>query len=159
MPYCTVSGVRELIPFVTSGVQSDSVVSGMMARASGDVDAALRPLFQVPFTGTPGSGIDKVVEGIAEALTAAYCLSAYTGQHLGNRTEKIDELRDWADKRLSMILDRPEMLSAANHPLISAYGEQSHNSVMYYLEGNERVIDITKASTEWRFPSRSESKV
>lgn len=160
MPYSTVSGVRELIPFVTSSVMSDATVSGHILRADGDINAWLRPVFQTPFTGTAEAGtIDKALETVSEAFAAAYCLSAYTGQHLSNRTEKIDEMRNWGADRLNMFMARPEMLTTGQHPVRSAYDSHEHNTIMFFIPSNVRVIDINKSSEEWVVGSRSKQQV
>ena len=148
--YSTVSGARELIPFVTSGVMTEATLSGHILRGDGDIDAWLRPVFQTPFTGS----VDKILQGVSEAFGAAYALDAYTGTHLSNKMEKVDELRGWAAKRLNMCLERPLMLTNANHPMQDPWGSQYDNSIMYAIPTNRSAIDITKPETEWRFGSK-----
>ena len=160
MAYSTIAGVRELIPFITSTVMPDATVSGNIARADGDIDAWMRPAFQVPFVGTAALGtIDKIIQGISEAFAAAYCLDAYTGRHLANTTDKVGELRKWGSQRLDLIMNRPEMLDADQHPMRSAYDSQSKNQVMWSRPSNATTIDVNAPAEEWRYPSKSDTSV
>tara|TARA_Y100000310_G_C20354278_1_gene655897 strand:+ start:231 stop:656 length:426 start_codon:yes stop_codon:yes gene_type:complete len=141
-------------------VIGDGVVTGFITRADGDIDAWLRPVYSVPFDGTAGDGtIDQVLIGISEAFTASYCLEAYTGRHLANRTEKIDELRSWAVKRLEMIVERPEMLDSTQHPLRSVYDSQTKNQIMFWRQSNRSTIDVNKPAEEWSYPTKDEDSL
>jgi hypothetical protein len=153
--YCNVSGLRDLIPFVTSSVMGDTTASGHILRGDGDIDAWLRPMFQTPF----GASVDKVIQGVSEAFGAAYALEAYTGSHMSNKVEKVDELRRWAVRRLNMVLEKPTMLTVANHPRQSPWGSHTDNNIMYSLPSNVQVVNVNEVAEEWRFGSRSEQSV
>lgn len=149
--YCTISGVRERVTTLTSGIVDDTTVSGNILRGSAEVDTWCRPFFQVPF-----SAVDAIVEYITEALAGAYCLEAHTGGYLGNSSDVANALRDWAYRQLDFVTENPERLTEANHPMVSGTDSDHRNRIKYWLPQSELIVDLTKSEVEWHFKSSSE---
>jgi hypothetical protein len=78
---------------------------------------------------------------------------------MSNKVEKVDELRRWAVRRLNMVLEKPTMLTVANHPRQSPWGSHTDNNIMYSLPSNVQVVNVNEVAEEWRFGSRSEQSV
>jgi len=127
---------------------ADATVSGNIVRGSAEIDTWFRPTYQVPF-----DAVDSIVEYVTEALAGAYCLEAYTGGYLGNTNDLAKTLRSWAYEQMDFLVDNPERLTAANHPLTSGTDPDGRNRIKYWLPQSEPIINLTESEVEWRFKS------
>lgn len=130
MSYTTIANVREWIPEVTSDIVSDASVTFFMNVAEGDINDALRDLYDVPFDTAPTS-----IANLTSRYTAYLIMQIFPD---ANSTEDLER----TGNELRMIIEGYQncTLSLDNSYLNSDTGTNEYFYVSEYDEPYEKEL-------------------